>query len=145
MSKRTAVLTGAFLVTTALSAAAQDERDAPREVDIDGAEPPAEESCFYVREVRNFDALDDRYIYVEGTGGDHFLLTMFGVCPGLEGAFGIAISNQLDRVCSIDNAKVTYRGLGRLETCNIRKVEAVEDKAAAEALTAARLKADGGD
>jgi hypothetical protein len=146
-----------LIATVPLAAFAQDDRDEddaaetrdaahePREVDIDaGGEPPSEEACFNVREVRNFDALDDRYVYLEGARDDHYLLTMVGGCIGLEDSFQIAVSNELSRVCSIDFGKITYRGIsGQPETCSIREVEAVEDKAAAEQLVEARTRARG--
>jgi Family of unknown function (DUF6491) len=129
----------------ALPEDASDSAREPREVDIDaGGEPPAEEACFNVREVRNFTALDDRFVYIEGARDEHYLLTMAGVCIGLEDSFQIAISNELSRVCSIDFGKITYRGLGgRAETCSIREVEAVEDRAAAEQLVESRKRGRG--
>jgi hypothetical protein len=130
------ILVGFVLVLTV--GLAQDDRGNVKQVEIDGGEPPAEKACFNVREVRNFDALDDRFVYVEGRGDERFLLTMLPGCIGLRGALGIAISNDFSRVCSLDTARITYRGLGSVETCTIHDVEAVEDKAAAEALVKAR-------
>ena len=132
MTLRTVVSIGAlFVLTTAL---AQDDADKPREIDITGGPPPSEEACFFVRDARNFSALDDEYVYIEGRRNEHFLLTMWPGCIGLEGALNIALSNELNRVCSIDSATVTYRGLGQLQSCRVRRIEAVEDRAAAEAL-----------
>lgn len=137
---RTTLFASALLTATA--GLAQDRRDAAREVEIAGDAPPAEETCFNVREVRNFSGLDDRYVYLETLRDEHFVLTMFPGCFGLEDAIQIAISNQLSRVCSVDTAKITYRGLGGdLESCPIRRVEAVEDRAAAEALVESRKRA----
>ena len=110
-----------------------DEREI-KEVEIGGGPPPSEEACFNVRTVRDFDGLDDQYIYVEARGDDHFLLTMDLGCIGLRNALGIAISNDVSRVCSNSFATITYRQFGRLETCRVREVEAVEDKAAAQTL-----------
>jgi hypothetical protein len=157
MNRLTLLSTALLLATAPIVSSAQDDSDdarsgdaredarEPREVDIDaGGEPPAEEACFNVREVRNFTALDDRYVYIEGARDEHYLLTMAGGCIGLEDSFQIAISNELSRVCSIDFGKITYRGLsGRPETCSIREVEAVEDRAAAEQLIEARVRARG--
>jgi hypothetical protein len=139
----TALLTA---LAFASAAPAQDETRAEasgesrevKQVDIEGAAPPAEETCFNVRDIRSFDALDDRHIYARGRADNHYLFTMLGVCPGLEGAFRIAISDTFSRVCSLSSATVTYRGFTRLETCRIGTVEAVEDKAAAEALVESR-------
>jgi hypothetical protein len=125
------------VLTTGL---AQDGAEKPKEVEIGGGPPPSEEACFNVREVRNFDAFDDEFIYVEGRGDQHFLLTTFRGCIGLRDSLRIAISNDFSRVCSNSFASVTYRGLGELETCRIRRVEAVEDKDAAEVLVASRTR-----
>jgi hypothetical protein len=119
---------------------AQDEAEPPKEVEIGDGPPPSEEACFNVRQARSFDALADEFVYVDGGGDDHFLLTMFRGCIGLRDSLRIAISNDFSRVCSNSFATITYRGLGELETCRIRRVEAVEDKAAAEALVESRTR-----
>jgi hypothetical protein len=63
---------------------------------------------------------------------------MWPGCFGLEGALGIAISSPMSRICSTSDAEIRYRGIGRLETCRIRTVEAVASKEAAEALVEQR-------
>ncbi len=108
------------------------------EVDAQEGLPPSEEACFNSRNARNFDAISNDFIYVEERRGNHFLLTMDGSCFGLRGAQGIAISNQMSRVCSRDFARVTYRGLGQVESCRIRRVERVDSKAAAEQIAESR-------
>jgi Family of unknown function (DUF6491) len=144
MTMRAAVFAGALLTLT--TGLAQDGANDPREIDIEGGAPPPKEdkeACFNVREARSFSALDDRFVYLEGPRDEHFVLTMFPGCIGLEDSIQIAISNELSRVCSIDTAEVTYRGLGgNLEACSIRRVEAVEDRAAAEALVESRKRAE---
>jgi hypothetical protein len=136
---RTTVFAGALLTLT--TALAQDGANDTRANGIDEAAPTLREDCFNVRETRSFSALDDRFVYLEGPRDEHFVLTMFAGCIGLEDSIQIAISNELSRVCSIDTAEVTYRGVGgNLETCSIRRVEAVEDRAAAEALVESRKK-----
>ncbi len=119
---------------------AQEDEEEVKEVEIDEAAPVAEEACFDVRSIRNFDGLDDEYVYVQGRGSEHFLLTMDRSCFGLRNAIGIAISNEISRVCSNSFARITYRELGRLETCRIREVASVEDKAAAEAIVESRTR-----
>jgi hypothetical protein len=135
---------------TVMSAWAQDEaenevgEDAAasevEEVEIDPNAPPSTEpGCFSVRRIRNFSGLSDEALYVDGGGGNHFLLTMDRGCFSLRNAQGIAIDNHTDRVCSNSQARVTYRGVGRsLESCRIRNVEAVEDRAAARTIAEAR-------
>jgi Family of unknown function (DUF6491) len=138
---RTALFAGVLLTGTA--ALAQDDANDTRTIDIDGGEPLSEEACFNIREARSFSALDDRYVYLEGPRDEHFVLTMFPGCFGLEDSIEIAISNQLSRVCSIDTPKITYRGLGGdLESCSVRRVDAVEDRSAAEELVESRKRAE---
>ncbi len=137
---------GSFIFTAvtmfAMSAWAQDESgtDAAasevEEVVIDVNAPPSTEpGCFSVRRVRNFSPLSNWALYVDGGGSNHFLLTMDRNCFGLRSAEDIVIDNHMDRVCSNSQARITYRGVGRsLESCRIRTVEAVEDRAAARAI-----------
>ncbi len=134
----------------AISAWAQDESESEagadaaaseaEEIKIDpNARPSAEPGCFSVRRVRDFSPLSDKALYVDGGGGNHFLVTMDRACFGLRNAQGIAIDNPMDRVCSNSQARVTFRGVGRrLESCRIRAVEAVEDRAAARSIAEAR-------
>ncbi len=141
---------GSFIFTAvtmfAMSAWAQDESgtDAAasevEEVVIDVNAPPSTEpGCFSVRRVRNFSPLSNGALYVDGGGSNHFLLTMDRNCFGLRSAEYIAIDNHMDRVCSNSQARITYRGVGRsLESCRIRTVEAVEDRAAARTIAEAR-------
>ncbi len=145
---------GSFIFTAvtmfAMSAWAQDESESEAAVDaaiseaeeikIDpNARPSAEPGCFSVRRVRDFSPLSDKALYVDGGGSNHFLLTMNPGCFGLRNADGIVIDNHTDRVCSNSQARVTYRGIGRsLESCRIRTVEAVEDRAAARTIAEAR-------
>jgi len=112
------------------------------EVALDPNAPPATEpACFSARGVRNFSALHNQYVYVQGRGDEHFLLTMERSCFGLRSAEGIAIENHTDRVCSNSQAGVTYRGSGgRLDTCYISEVEAVEDRDAARAIVESRTR-----
>lgn len=108
------------------------------EVDAHEGLPPSEEACFNSRNARNFDAISDDFIYLEERRGNHFLLTMDGSCFALAGATGIAISNQMSRVCSRDFARVSYRAIGQVESCRIRRVERVDSKAAAEQIAESR-------
>ena len=145
---------GIFIFTAvmmfALSAWAQNESESEagadpiasevEEVKIDPNAPPsAEPGCFSARRVRNFSPFSDVNLYVDGGGGNHFLLTMDRNCFGLRNAQGIAIQNQMDRVCSNSQARITFRGVGRsVESCRVRTVEAVEDRDAARALAEIR-------
>jgi hypothetical protein len=106
---------------------------AEKEIDAAAVPPTTEEACFLVRNIDDFDALSDELVFVEARSGDNYLLTMWSGCFGLRGAVGIAVSSPMSRVCSTSGAEIRYRGLGRLETCRIRMVEAVESKEVAEA------------
>ena len=131
---------------------AQDGEEAEQEAEIaervvedvaigPGSLPSAEPACFNVRAIRNFSALNDEYIYVQGRRDQHFLLTMERSCFGVRNAQDIAISNIVSRVCSNSLAEVTYRRFGNaLETCWILAVEAVEDRAAATAIVEIRTR-----
>jgi len=131
-----------FALSAGLAFTQEDEPSEVKEVDISDSPPVAEAACFNVRDVRNFDAIRDRYVYVEGRRGEHYLLTMFTQCFGLRSALGIAISNDFNRVCSNSSATITYREFGQLESCRIRAVESVEDKAAAEQIVELRRRSD---
>ena len=102
----------------------------PGQVD-DGVGTLAEKACFRVRDVRSFDAVDDRFVYVRGVRNQHFLLTMENVCMGLENSVGVAIANGFDRVCSNDRAMIAYKDFNQLRRCAILKVEEVADRDAA--------------
>ena len=143
-TKRLLSLLIGLSVLCGASAFAQDDADNEEdelvitEIDAQEGLPPSEEGCFNTRNARNFDALSDRYIYLEERRDNHFLLTMDGSCFSLRGANGIAISNQMSRVCSRDLARVSYRALGRVESCRIRRVESVDSREAAEQLAESR-------
>ncbi len=134
----------------AMSAWAQDESESEagtdaaaseaEDVEIDANAPPSTEpGCFSIRRISNFSPLSDEALYVDGGGGNHFLLTMYRSCIGFRNANRIAIDHHMDRVCSNSLASVTYRGVGgRPDSCGIRTVEAVEDRMAARAIAEAR-------
>ena len=106
-----------------------------------GAE--VEKACFRVREVRGFEAVTDRFVYVHGVRGQHYLLTMANVCMGLEKSIGIAFAAGYDRVCSNDRAMITYKDFDQVKRCGILSVESVVDRDAALQLIAERTPAAG--
>lgn len=96
------------------------------ESDAESVKP--EKACFRVRDVRGFEAVTDRFVYVHGVRSQHYLLTMENVCMGLENSVGIAIANGFDRVCSNDRAMITYKEFNQVKRCGILTVEAVADR-----------------
>ena len=114
---------------------------AEKTVDASLIPPAAEEACFLVRDIDDFDALSDELVFIEGRSDENYLLTMWPGCFGLKGALGIAVSSPMSRVCSTSGAEIRYRGLGRLEICRIRMVEAIANKEAAHALLEQRAAA----
>jgi len=101
-------------------------------------EPTAVAACFNVPDAKSYHALHDRYVYVRLARKKHFLLTIGEGCRGLSYGFGIAISNEFNRVCSQSGAVITYRQFDQTHRCLILEVEAVDDMAAAEALVERR-------
>ena len=110
--------------------------DKVKEIAINANAPPLTEAgCFSIRGIHNFSSLHDQYLYVEGRGNSHYILSMDRRCIGLRNAREIAIKNHRDRVCSNSQARVSYRGVGgRMNTCGIRIIEKLEDKNAARTL-----------
>lgn len=97
-----------------------------------------ERVCFNNRQVRNFDGLNDRFVYVEASGSKNYLLTMRNPCNGLRNAHGIAIRDTTSRVCDNGFAEIIYKDFGRLQRCRIGSIERVENKEEAKAMIAER-------
>jgi hypothetical protein len=111
-----------------------------KEVEKIEGSPIAEDACFNVRDVRSFDAIHDRFVYVRCLRGKHYLLTMDNACQGLQNSLAVAVSSGFNRVCSYDRARLTYRNFNRTFHCGILRVEAVDDRAAAADLVKRRTK-----
>ena len=128
---RTRLIVTAAVTAIGLSTAHADEHDAE--------ETEAERVCVYTRDIDNFDALDNRHVYVEARRDQRYLFTLDGGCFGLRSANVIAISDTTSRVCSNSFGRLSYREMGSsLRYCRIRDIEAVVDKDAARALVKAR-------
>ena len=99
----------------------------------------SERVCVFARDIDNFDALDNRHVYVEGRRDQQYLFSLDPGCFGLRSANVIAISDTTSRVCSNSFGRLTYREAGTgLRYCRIRDIEVVADKDAARALVQAR-------
>ena len=66
--------------------------------------------CFNVRDVRSFDAIHDRYVYVRCRRGKHYLLTMANACLGLQDSIAVAAADDFNRVCSPSFVASTAKG-----------------------------------
>jgi len=104
---------------------------------IEGS-PIAEDACFNIRDVRSFDAIHDRFVYVRCLRDGRYLLTMENACQGLQNSLAVAVASGFNRVCSNDRATLTYRDFDRTRLCVILSVEAVETRTAAQNLVARR-------
>lgn len=134
MMKTYLTLTAAAIAIFMLVAAYADEKAAE-----EAEATEAERVCIYSRDIDDFDALDDRHVYVEARRDQQYLFTLDTGCFGLRHANVIAISDTTSRVCSNSFGRLTYRemGTGR-RYCRIRDIEPVADKDAARALVKAR-------
>ena len=103
----------------------------------------AEAACFNVRDVRSAEPLHDRFVLVRCSHEREFLLTVGGPCLGLSRAIRVAVSNDFNRVCSHDGAKLTFREFDVVRRCEILEVEAVNDETEARDLVAARTASNG--
>lgn len=94
----------------------------------------AREGCLNSDHARSFTPLHERYIYVRGRSGEHFLLTTDRYCIGLTHATGITLTSTFPRICSGSGAMLSYSHIGQRLSCGILVVEVVRDKATAERL-----------
>jgi hypothetical protein len=94
----------------------------------------AREGCLNTDHARSFTPLHERYVYVRGRSGEHFLLTMDRYCIGLTHATGITLTSTFPRICSGSGAYLSYSHIGQRLSCGILAVEVVRDKETAERL-----------
>lgn len=100
--------------------------------------PSAVGDCFNANMATSFDYLQNRYVYVTTVGERHYLLTLANECIALQSAMGLAIHSPFQRVCSDSEASITFMSFNHPHYCRIIRVEAVKDRAQAEAMVAAR-------
>ena len=133
--QRTIATTLVLIVVVTATACVSAKKD-----ESSGGESLTGEICFNVLDVRSFDALADRFVYLRCLRGKHYLLTMEPACLGLQNSLAVAVSSGFNRVCSHDRAGLTYRNFDRPARCGIVRVEAVDDRAAAQVLVERRTK-----
>ncbi len=92
------------------------------------------EGCLNSDHARSFTPLHERFVYVRGRSGEHFLLTMDRYCLGLPHAAGITLTSTFPRICSGSAAFLTYSHIGQRQRCGVLTVEVVPDKETAERL-----------
>ena len=124
-------------VVTAPAVAQDDEEEIIAE-EIPADLPPPEPACFNIRDVRNFDPIGSRFLWIEGRRDENYLLTIDRACFGLRNAEEIGFLNQTNRVCDNSQAKVRFVNLGRVEECVITTIESVADKDTAEVIAERR-------
>lgn len=140
MTLRLLRLVGWVLLTAAAcggAAAPATPADADETLDeILDAEPEASgRACINVRMIRGFDALSDEHLVVTASGRSTYLLFMRRGCIGLDRAMGIAVANNMSRLCSDSRGTVTYRDASRRPMqCRIDNIVEVESKEHARAL-----------
>ena len=135
------MLSRTFLLASLMLAFNYAVADEHEQAEDKGAEeaPVEERACFNRRQVRSFDGLSDRHVYIREGVNDYFLLTMRNRCTGLRNARGIGIKDTMSRICSNTFAEIVFNDMGRVQRCRIGTVERVENKDEAEALVAERL------
>ena len=102
----------------------------------DGAS--ATDDCFYIRNINGWSSIDREHVYIKEGVKDHYLVTLFSACPGLQYARAIAVSNQSGRMCPNDFGAITFRDSGMARTCRIDNVEAVASKEDAVSIAESR-------
>ena len=99
-----------------------------------------ENICFNSSRVRNFDGLNDEFLFVEVNSTEMYLLRTRSVCFGLRNAGVIAFEDTSKRTCSNDKfIEILVRDMGRTSTCRIAGFERVESKDQARAIVAERV------
>lgn len=114
---------------------------APAIAQVEKEEAGSDRVCVSSRLIDNFDALTDKYVYVEARS-DQYLFTMRRRCNGLHFSNGIALKNATSRICSDGFGEIVYRDMDRLVSCGIDDIQVVESKEDAQAIVAQLEKDD---
>lgn len=96
--------------------------------------PAAERVCVLVRDIHDFDPIDDQHLVVEARLDRFYLLTVEG-CSGLSFARGISIAGRSSEICGdgFDWLSFEDPGVG-LKRCRVTRIQPVEDLEAARLL-----------
>lgn len=103
----------------------------------DGA---SEKTCFWLRNINDFRAIDNRHVWVRGpTRKNQYLLTLFQNCTGVRFTEHIALDTRpTNRLCSNGNEHLTVLDGSFSQRCLISNVERVETIKQARELVQAR-------
>ena len=103
-------------------------------------------TCFYSNRVRNFDGLNDDFLFIEVNSNERYLLKTRSICFGLRNARVIAFKDTSRRICSDNNfVEILVRDMGRTTSCRIDGIEPVESKDQARAIVEERVAAERAD
>lgn len=94
--------------------------------------------CVRIRQVRNWDAIDDEHLWLEVSGRRQYLVTLWARCPGIRFAQLIALNNASGRICPNDFGSVLFDDSGQTMRCQIGNVELVGSRGEAESIVADR-------
>ena len=120
----------ALLATLLAAPAALAEDENPEGSAVDG-----EKICFDSARIRNFDGLNDDFLFVQINSNEMYLLKTRSICFGLRNARVIAFKDSPRRICSDDNfIEVLVRDMGRTSSCRIEGLEPVDSKDQARAI-----------
>lgn len=103
-----------------------------------GTQPPRnsieERVCVLVRDIHDFDPIDDQHLVVEARLNRYYFLTVEG-CSGLSFARGISIADRSSQICGdgFDWLSFDQPGVG-LKRCRVTRIQPVEDLEAARLL-----------
>ncbi len=98
--------------------------------------------CIRIRQVRNWNAIDDEHVWLESSGRRQFLVTLWTRCPGIRFAQVIALKNAGGRICPNDFGSVLFEDAGQTMRCPIGDVELVGSRGEAEAIVEERRSHD---
>lgn len=106
-------------------------------------ENASERTCFWLRSINDFRAIDNYHVWVRGpTRKYQYLLTLFQYCGGVRFTEHIALDTRpTNRLCSNGNEHLTVLDHGYSRRCLISNVERVATIKEARELVQARKEA----
>lgn len=92
----------------------------------DAVAKPAARACFRPNDIENFNAPDDRTVYLRVNRKDVYRLDLLGPCPDVDWAWEIAVQNRGGSwVCSpLDATVITKSPIGP-QRCPVQKMSKV--------------------